>query len=155
HEDFRLRSLRAWNRLHALRVEGEVFTVDLQRGFGTAKLDTAVVDVVVERPIEGNVELTGEFVGRRDGVGPLPLHDVNVAGRGGRLRRGLTHIPLDDVDPMGEQVGENSTAKVPKEPPPHEFLRRKLLVGGEAQKLLPVEPGSVNLGQAAPPAGGG
>ena len=75
-----------------------------------------------------------------DRVGRFPQLDVVVVpGRHRRERRLDVHVPVDDVDPVGHQVGELAAAEIPEVAPLVEALRAERLIGRGAEPALPIE----------------
>src|SRR5438552_3608584 len=106
-------------RLRPFLVEDEqALAVDLERGPVAAELQAAVVDAAAVRPRVRDHEVLRVLEGRGHGIGPVPrLHPVVAPGGDGGERRVHAQVPVDDVDPMGEQVREHAPAEVPEVPP--------------------------------------
>ena len=142
--DFGLGRLCARRPTNAFGINGQARPVYFQRGLGAAEFDAAVVHASGKRAGEGHGDAPRIFVRRRNRIGALPVHEIAIAHRHRGFRRRLAHVPLDDVDPVRQQVGKNSASEVPEKSPPDEFLIGVGLVGSVTEKLFPVQLALVN-----------
>src|ERR1019366_10557169 len=99
-------------------MHGQAGAVDFERRLAAAEFDATVVHAAVDGPGEGHHEVAGELIDSGDGVGALPLHAVKAAHGGGGLGGGLLHVPLDDINPVREQVRKDAAAEIPIPAPP-------------------------------------
>ncbi len=144
--------------VEALFVDAEARAGQLEGGFSAAELQASVVDGTGHHALVDDVELILAFAfgiaqGRLDGVWAVPLlKDVFVAEHHGFAGGVGLHGPVHDVDPVGEEVGHGSAAKVPEPAPVEELFFAEGLVGCVAEPEFPVEvfdlDGAVGAGPA-------
>src|SRR5258708_40344126 len=96
----------------------QAFPVDLERAVFASELEAAVVDAAAVGPGVRDQEVLRELESGRHRVGPFPrLHEV-VAPSGHRAQRGVnSHVPMDHIDPMGQQIGQDASPEVLEVPP--------------------------------------
>src|SRR5712672_3621368 len=98
-------------------MDGEAGAINFQGGFGAAEFEAAVVDRGGHGAFVDDIE-TGIAQGGLKSVGAIPLREDVFIGEDLRVR-GLIgfHGPVDDVNPMSEEIGHGATARVPKPAP--------------------------------------
>src|SRR5205085_11475169 len=77
-----------------------------------------------------------------------------IADAGGGLRMIEVKIPVDDVDPVDHQIGEDAAAKVPEPAPLPEAILVERLVFGRAEEPLPIDRFGVDVEVRPGEAGG-
>ena len=143
---------------HSLVVDGHAAAIDLECCIRAAEFDAAVVDGRGHHALIHHVESfaigAGIAEGGLDGVGAIPIGEEVLIGKhlgvGGLVR---LHGPVNDIDPVGEEVGHGTAAEVPKPAPVKEFFFAELLVRCGAEPHLPVEIGGVDGVVGRGPAG--
>src|SRR4029434_8990742 len=103
--------------------------IDLQRSFIPPELQSSVVYAADIRADVGHHEILRKLEGRGDRVGKFPDLDAVIMSscdRGEGRRR--SHVPLNHIDPMREQVGEHSAAEIPEMPPLEKALELERLI---------------------------
>ncbi len=124
---------------HALAINFEAATGEFEGSFRTAELKTSIVNRRNHSSFVANLEAAiAEACEQRIGALPL-LKDVTIAHHLGRVRLHGVHGPVDDVDPVGEEIGHSAAAKIPEPAPSPVFLVRKWLGGRGTEPLLPIE----------------
>src|SRR5882762_2236369 len=120
-------------------MDGEAAAINFEGGFGAAEFEAAVVDGGGHGAFVHDIE-AGIAQGGLKSVGAIPLWEDVFIGEDLRVR-GLIgfHGPVDDVDPVGEQIGHGATARVPKPAPEIESFCVERLLGSAALPLLPIE----------------
>ncbi len=123
----------------AFAMDGESAAINFQGGFGAAEFEAAVVDGGGHGALVDDIEAGIAQRGLKS-VRAIPLRkdmfigeDLGVAGLVG------LHGPVDDVNPMGEEIGHGATARVPEPAPEIESFCAERLVGSAALPLLPIE----------------
>ncbi len=120
-------------------MDGEAGAINFQGGFGAAEFEAAVVDRGGHGAFVDDIEAGIAKRGLK-GVRAIPLREDMFIGEDLRVR-GLIgfHGPVDDVNPMSEEIGHGATARVPKPAPEIESFCVERLLGSAALPLLPIE----------------
>ena len=124
---------------HVLAVDVEAAAVNFQCRLGAAKFEASVVDGGIHHAFINDIE-AGIAEGGLNRIGAIPLIEkIFVAEHEGLLRLVGFHRPVDNVDPVREQISHSSAAEVPEPAPVGELYIAKRLVGRVAEPHLPVE----------------
>ena len=123
----------------AFAMDGEAAAINFEGGFGAAEFEAAVVDGGGHGAFVNDIEAGIAQRGLKS-VRAIPLREDVLIGEDLRVG-GLIgfHGPVDDVNPMGEEIGHGATARVPKPAPEIESFCVEWLLGSAALPLLPIE----------------
>ena len=58
-----------------------------------------------------------------------------------RVRRRFADVPMNDVDPVAEKIGEMAPAEIPEPAPVRAAHRIERLIGSRAQEAFPIDIG--------------
>src|SRR5579883_3420318 len=123
----------------AFPIDRHPSAINFERCIRTAKFKTAVVD---RRDHCAFVAHFKAWISqsRLDRVRTLPgREDILIAHSLCFLRLGDLHRPMDDIDPVGEQVGHGTAAEVPEPAPISEFFFVEGLIGRRTEPAFPIE----------------
>jgi len=111
--------------------------IESHRGFVAPENDVAVFNGAGQGSRMNDVEASGVLIGRSDGVGAFVFgEDVAGTQGGDGVGIGFTRIPVNDVDPVAEEVCEMATAEIPEPAPVGSALRSKGWSGAEPRNAF-------------------
>src|SRR5882757_9513209 len=120
-------------------MDGEAAAINFEGGFGAAEFQATVVDGGGHGAFVNDIEAGIAKCGLKS-VRAIPLREDMFIGEDLRVG-GLIgfHGPVDDVNPVGEQIGHGATARIPEPAPEIEPFCVERLLGSAALPLLPIE----------------
>src|SRR5580700_1117565 len=143
HQQGRRRQEGRPGSVASLLKKGVAGAVQTEGGLGASKDDVAVFYRAGERAGVNDVVAFGILISCGDGVGAFEFgKNVTGAERGYRIRSRFADVPMNDVDPVAEQVCEMAAPEIPEPAPVRAPLGIKGLIWRGAEETFPIDIGS-------------